>query len=60
MYIKKSVLSGIIMVIGVGILLAVALLFCFSEITVSRYIYLLVWFSCIWAVCALTGKVERS
>lgn len=60
MYIKKSVLSGIIMLLGASVLLAAALLFCFSEITVSRYVYMLVWFSCIWIVCTLTGKVERS
>lgn len=59
MYIKKSIITGMIMVLGGIILLTVAIVFCFTEVTVSRYVCLAVWLVCIRTVSVLTKKVER-
>lgn len=59
-YIKKSVLTGMIMLSGGIILLAVAVVFCFTEVTVSRYVCLAVWLVCIWGVSVLTKKIAHS
>lgn len=59
MNIKKSVLTGMIMLLGGIVLLVVTFLFCFSEIKVSRYICLAVWLLCIRLVFVLIKKVER-
>lgn len=60
MYRKKSLLSGMIMIIGMVVLLVIAVLFCFTEIHISRYEYMTVWLVCIWMIAVLTKKVERT
>lgn len=60
MYIRKSVLSGMVMLAGGLILAVVAILFCFTEITVPRYVYIAVWAVCIWSVPALIKRIEQT
>lgn len=59
MYIKKSVLSGIILWVGGVILCITAILFCFTELSIPRYVYITVCLACIWSVMKLTERVDR-
>ena len=54
MYIRKSVLRGIAAIAGIIILAAVAVLYCFTEISVPTPVYAAAWFGCIAAVLAAT------
>ncbi len=59
MYIKKSVLSGIIMVIGAVILLAVAFVYGFTEIHISAVTCAVIWGACIFCCVMLLDKIEK-
>ena len=59
MYIKKSFISGMVLVIGVMILLAVAFVFGFTEIHVSKVVCALIWSGCIFTVTRIVDRVER-
>ena len=58
MYIRKSVIRGIIMAIGIGILSVLAILFCFTDVNISGIGCMLVWLACIVIVVELTGKLR--
>lgn len=59
MYIRKSVISGIIMGIGMGILTALAVLFCFTDMNLSGLACMTVWIVCILTVVEATGKLSK-
>ena len=60
MYMRKSLLAGIVIAIGGIILLTLVILFGFTEIQISKTIYLLCWVSCISAVKGIVEKIEQS
>lgn len=60
MYIRKSVISKIIMVVGMGILAVLAVLFCFTEVDISGAACMLAWLGCIVAVVELTEKLREN
>ena len=59
MYIEKSVISGMVVAIGAFILLAVAIIYGFTEIHVPKLLCAAIWSTCIFGVIAITDKIER-
>lgn len=56
MYSRKSVFKGIAAVMGIIILIIVAVLYCFTEISVPVPVYAAVWFGCLAAMLAGTSQ----
>lgn len=56
MYSGKSVLRGIAAVGGIIILIMVAVLYCFTEISIPMPVYAAVWFGCLAAMLAGTYR----
>ncbi len=54
MDIRKSVFSGIVSVLGIVFLVILAVLYCFTEISVPVQVYASAWFGCIAAVLFVT------
>lgn len=59
MYIKKSILSGMIMAFGACLLVILTILFCFTEIAIPRVLYIVLWVTCVIAVVETVSKVEK-
>lgn len=59
MYIKKSILSGMIMTFGACLLVILTILFCFTEIAIPRVLYIVLWVTCVIAVVETVSKVEK-
>lgn len=59
MYIKKSVISGIIIMTGICVLAALTILYCFTEVQIPRAVYMAIWVGCIAAVTEIVGKIEK-
>lgn len=59
MYIKKSILSGMIMTVGACLLVLLTILFCFTEVAIPRILYIVVWIACVVVVVETVSKVER-
>lgn len=59
MYIKKSVISKIVMAIGMGILIVLTVLFCFTEVNVPGTVCMMAWIVCIVTVAELTDKLRE-
>ena len=59
MYIRKSVISKLILAIGVGVLAILTILYSFTEINIPTGIYAVVWGGCIAIVTELVHKVEN-
>lgn len=59
MYIKKSIISGVVLVIGVMILLAVTFVYGFTEIPVSGTTCAVIWAACIFGGMKLTDMIEH-
>ncbi|HJC33184.1 hypothetical protein H6B07_13020 [Mediterraneibacter glycyrrhizinilyticus] len=55
MYIRKSVLRGIAAIAGIIILAAVAVLYCFTEISIPMPVYAAVWFGCLAVMLACSS-----
>lgn len=60
MYIRKSVISRIIMTVGACILAVLTVLFSFTEVEIPHMVYAVVWLGSIAAVTELVQAVERS
>ena len=58
MYIRKSVLRVITAVIGIIILSAVALMYCFTDIATPMPVYAAVWFGCLAAMLAGSSGIH--
>ncbi len=59
MYIKKSVLSAVIVIIGAAVLLAAAFLFSFTELEIPSGVYASVWFGGLYAVLRAVSGLYR-
>lgn len=57
MYIKKSVLSGIIIAAGVCVLSVLASFFCFAETKIPDSVFCAAWMSCLLAVNFWVNKI---
>lgn len=58
MYIKKSVICGVIIFTGVLLLLVLSILYCFTEINIPGVLYILAWVLCIFFVVKSVSKIE--
>lgn len=56
MYIRRSVLKGIIIFAGVSVLAALASVFCFTETQIPPVIFCGIWISCLLFISYLTGE----
>lgn len=59
MYIKKSVISGIVMVLGAVVLAILAVLYCFTEVQIPGYVYIIAWIGSILAVVDIVDRIEQ-
>lgn len=59
MSLRKSLLSAAAMGIGAAVLLIMAVLYCFTEIQVPGYVYILGWVGSILGIVDIVGKIER-
>lgn len=59
MYIKKSIISGIVITLGVIVLTALAVLYCFTEIQIPGGVYIIAWIGCILAIVDIVDRIER-
>lgn len=60
MYIKKSLVNGIIMTLGGIILAALAVLYCFTEFPIPGGVYIFAWMGCILSIVTIICKIERA
>lgn len=54
MDIRRSVINGIVAVSGIIFLIVLAVLYCFTEISIPMPVYAAAWSGCIAAVLAVT------
>lgn len=59
LYVKKSFLSGIVMIIGSMVLIVLAILYCFTEIHIPGLVYTIAWIGSILAVVDIVNRIER-
>ncbi len=59
MYIRKSLLGGIIAAAGMAFLAILMVLFCFSDIQVPPAVYAAAWFGCLCAMLYGSAKIYR-
>ncbi len=60
MYIRKSVLNGLIILTGLCILIAMAFIFCFTETQIPPAVFCAAWITCLLSVSSLVGKNCRN
>ncbi|MDD2979640.1 MAG: hypothetical protein PHN80_06660 [Hespellia sp.] len=59
MYIKKSVLEGIVLGIGSIVLVGLIIVFGFTEIEISTVACMVLWMGCIAAMKGIVAKIQR-
>ena len=59
MFIKKSFISGVVGAVGAIILLAVVILYGFTEIQIPKGVLVIVWFTCVLAVKRIVERSEE-
>ncbi|MDD3402530.1 MAG: hypothetical protein PHQ72_04115 [Hespellia sp.] len=59
MYIKKSIISGMVLLVGAIILLAVAIVYGFTEVHISRGACAILWTACIFGGNLIIDKIEQ-
>ena len=58
MYIRKEILSAIILSAGIIILTALAVLYCFTEVQIPSWCYGAGWFGCLFGMVSCEKKIE--
>ena len=58
MYVRKSVICGVIIFIGVLFLSVLSILYCFTEINIPGVLYILAWGLCIFLMVKSVSKIE--
>lgn len=59
MYIKKSLLGGLVAAAGMTVLAILMVLFCFTEIQVPSVVYAAAWFGCLCAMLLGAARIYR-
>ena len=59
MYVKKSIVSGIITFLGIIVLCILSILYCFTELNIPEVFYFLAWGLCISFMVGSVSRIER-
>lgn len=59
MYIRKSILEAAVLTVGIIVLIALAVLYCFTETNIPSAVYLISWLVCLYAMLAGTSEIAR-
>ncbi len=59
MYIRKSLLGGLVAAAGMAVLAILMVLFCFSEMRIPSAVYAAAWFGCLCAMLHGASRIYR-
>lgn len=59
MYIKKSLLAGLVAAAGMAVLSLLMVLFCFTEIQIPSAVYAAAWAGCLLAMLRGASRIYR-
>lgn len=59
MYIKKSLLAGLVAAAGMAVLSLLMVLFCFTEIQIPSAVYVAAWVGCLLAMLRSASRIYR-